>query len=374
MKLNQKKLKKSWNKNSIKVLHTEASLGWGGQEIRICQEALGMRERGYWVGIAASPLSEIYHQALQFNLPIFSVSFENKSFKSVKQILKIIKAKNITILNTHSSWDSWVGGITKLFISKLILIRTRHLSTPIGRNPLSWLIYNVLPDYIITTGEEIRFQMINRNKFNPKKIISIPTGVDLKVFDPQKVKNSLPKDGFLIGVISVLRSWKGHQYFLEAIPEILKFIPEAKFYIVGDGPQRENIKNVIKNLGLENKIFMLGYRKDIPEILTSLDILVLASYGHEGVPQVILQALAMKKAVVATNVGSVKEVIKNKKTGILIPSKNSYAIAEAIINLYKSPTLRKQLGEAGRKLVEEKYSLERMLDRIEKIYHSLILK
>lgn len=352
----------------MRILHTEASMGWGGQELRIYQEALGMKKRGHWVGLAASPQSQIFKHVQEAGLPVFPLPLERRNFNAIWQLLSLIKKENISILNTHSSWDSWVGGIVKLIYPKFRLIRTRHLSTPIGKTPLSWLIYNILPDAVITTGEAIREKMIDYNRFNPHKIVSIPTGIDLKRFNPYRVKPAFKEDGFLIGMISVLRSWKGHKYFISAAPEILKQIPEAKFYIVGDGPQKENIKRQIKEIGLEDKIFMLGHRTDIPEILAALDVIVHPSTGHEGVPQTILQALAMAKPVVASHVGGIPEVIEDQKTGILIPPCDVKAIANAVIKIFKNPALSKKLGENGRVLVKRHYSFEAMLDKIEEVY------
>ncbi len=354
-----------------RILHTEASMGWGGQELRIYREALGLKKRGHWVGLAASPRAQIFKYAKEAGLPVFPLPLEGRNLNAIGQLLRLIKKERISILNTHSSWDSWVGGIVKIIYPKFKLIRTRHLSTPIGKNPLSRLIYNILPDAVITTGEAIREKMIKHNRFNPDKIISIPTGVDLEKFNPKKVQPVLNKGSFLIGMISVLRSWKGHKYFISAVPEILERIPEARFYIVGDGPQKENIRRQIEEMGLENKIFMLGYRKDIPEILASLDVIVHPSTGHEGVPQTILQALAMQRPIVATNVGGIPEVIRHCETGLLIPPETPRAITEAVIMLYKNPQLVQKIASNGYKLVTKRYSLEAMLDRIEEVYNSL---
>jgi glycosyltransferase involved in cell wall biosynthesis len=244
---------------------------------------------------------------------------------------------------------------------------------PVGKTPLTWLIYNVLPNRVITVSEAIRKQLINYNKFNPEKIVSIPTGVDLSVFDPQKVKLSpLPKNGFLIGMIAVFLEWKGHKYFISAVPEILKEIPFAQFYIIGNGNKKawEKIEKQIHTLNLKEKIHMLGFREDIPQILSSLDILVHPSY-NEGLGQVILQGLAMKKPVVAINIGGITEIIKHRETGFMISAKNPHAIASAVIKLYENPDLRKKLGEKGRKLVEEKYSFNKMIDKIEEVYKNV---
>ena len=358
----------------MKILHLEGALGWGGQQIRICKKIKALKEKGYWIALGTFPETKIFYKAKEFNIPIYHLPLKKKDLKGIPALLNLIKRENINIIHTHTSWDTWVASIVKLIYPKFVLIRTRHISTPVGRNPLSWLLYNVFSDCIITTGEFIRRQLIEYNKFNPKKIISIPTGVDLSIFDPERVKGSLNKNGFLIGMISIFLEWKGHKYFILAAKKILKEIPFAKFYIIGDGSKeaKEMIEKQIYSLNLKEKVYMLGFREDIPQILASLDILVHPSYGSEGVPQVILQALAMKKPVIATNVGGIPEVIKNKETGLLIPPKDVDAIVDAVIELYKNKNLRDFLGKEGRRLVEERYSFDKTIQKIEEIYKTLL--
>ena len=356
------------------ILHTESSMGWGGQEIRIVQESLGMIKRGFKILIAAPEQSVIFKKAKGAGIDTFPAYFQKKNPLSIIKILSLINRVKPKIINTHSSSDSWVSTIAaKLSKIKPTIIRTRHLSTPISKSVLSRLIYEVLPDAVITTGEEIRQRMINDNGFDASKIFSIPTGVDLERFNPARVTSALQINGFSVGMIGVLRSWKGHRFFLEAIPEISQQIPNATFFIVGGGSQRayENIKNIIFQLSLENKVFMLGHRENIPEILTSLDIIVQPSYASEGVPQSILQAMAMGKPVVASDVGAIKEVVFDGKTGFLVKPKNPKLIAESVVALYKNPEMLKEFGKEGRRLIEENYSMEKMLDKIKSLYEKL---
>src|SRR5204862_1422704 len=125
-----------------------------------------------------------------------------------------------------------------------------------------------------------------------------------------------------VGMISVLRSWKGHDYFLEAAARILKKRQDVRFVVAGDGPRRETIRNQIAALGQQEKILTLGHREDVPNILASLAVLVLPSTAHEGVPQILLQAQAMGKAIVATTVGGIPEVVTDGETGLLVPPKD----------------------------------------------------
>ncbi|MDI1471020.1 MAG: glycosyltransferase [Thermodesulfovibrio sp.] len=147
-----------------------------------------------------------------------------------------------------------------------------------------------------------------------------------------------------------------------------------KFYIVGDGPQRENIKNNIKQLNIEKWVIMTGYREDIPEILASLDVIVHPSYANEGVPQAVIQAMAMKKTVIATDTGSIKEILIDKFSGLLIEPKNKEQIAEAVISLYKDNQLRSFLGENAQRLVKDNYSFDKMLEKIENVYQKIFHK
>jgi len=358
---------------SLNILHTEASLGWGGQEIRIINESLGMLKRGHRVYIAAPRESTIYRKAKTADIPVFHLPFKKQNPSDILKVASLIRENLINIVNTHSSSDSWVATIAaRLSRPKPLILRTRHLSTPIGKNPLSTLIYDILPDAVITTGEEIRQRMITYNRFDGDRIFSIPTGVDMERFNPATVIPSIKPNGFSIGMVSVLRSWKGHKYFIEAVPAILSIIPDSFFYIVGDGPQFQNIKKTIKDLSLEHKILMLGHRDDIPRILASLDVIVHPSYANEGVPQSLLQAMAMEKPVIASDAGAIKEIVIDKKTGFLIDPKNPEQLAEKVISLYKAPVLRIQFGKNGRKMVEKDFSIENMLDKIESLYARLL--
>lgn len=356
----------------LTILHTESSTGWGGQEIRILEESLGMLRRGHRVIIVSPDKSNIFKRAESAGIKAYHCDFQKWNPLSFLRLSLLLRRERVDILNTHSSSDSWVATLAaRLLKDRPKIIRTRHLSTPISRSLSSHMIYNILPDAVITTGEEIRQRMINDNRFNASKIFSIPTGINLNRFDPRKVKPALKLRGFSVGMIGVLRSWKGHRYFIEAVPEILKSIPDAAFYIVGDGPQYENIERLIDRLLLRDKVFMIGHREDIPEILASLDLVVHPSYANEGVPQSVLQALAMERPVVASDAGAIKEVVIDNETGFLIDPEDPEQIAKRVIELYKNPELRIKFGKAGRRLVEKSYSMEAMLDKVESLYERL---
>ncbi len=346
-------------------------MGWGGQEIRIVRESLGMIQRGYQVLIAAPPDSVIFRKAGEAGLIALPAVFRKTNPLSIIRAAALIDRERPDIINTHSSSDSWVATLAaKISKTKPAVIRTKHLSTQVKSSLSARLIYAILPDAVITTGEEIRNNMIKAG-FPADKILSVPTGVDTDRFDPAKVTPVFSRQGFSVGMIGVLRSWKGHQFLFEAIPSILERIPDALFYVVGDGPQKLHLEKIIADASFRNRIVLTGHREDVPEIMASLDIIVHPSFANEGVPQTILQALAMAKPVIASDAGAIKEVVINNRTGILIEPKNSAQIAAKIMELHDSPELAAGLGREGRRLVDQKHSVGIMLDKIEALYRKL---
>lgn len=364
----------------LTILHTESSLGWGGQEIRILEEAKGLRRRGHRITIVCQPESELSIRAKEVGLEVRTLFMEKISYPlALLRLLRIIEDYNVDILNTHSSRDSWFASIAgRLSKRKPAIIRTRHLSTPISKSSISRFLYESLPNRVITTGEEIRRRMIEDNGFDGKGIISIPTGVDLDLFNPHRVNGTLKgawgvsEDIPAIGMVAVIRSWKGHEDFVNAAAMVIKEFPESRFLIIGDGPRKEVVEGYIRERALQDSIIMTGHRDDIPQVMASLDILVLSSYANEGLPQSLTQAMAMEKPVIASNVGSIPEVIIEGETGYLVPPRNPSALAEKIISLLKDNGLRLEMGKTGRRLVTSRFSLEGMLDKIENLYKEVI--
>ncbi|MBI3802815.1 MAG: glycosyltransferase family 4 protein [Nitrospirae bacterium] len=353
----------------MKILHTEASLAWGGQEIRILTEAKGFVKRGHTVVVAAPPDALIFARAQEAGLPTEAVPMQKSGYPAaVKGLLEVIEKHQIDLVHTHSSRDSWLGLFAARFSGRRPrLIRTRHLSTPVGRSWLSTWLYR-RPDRIITTGEATRRLLIEESGLAPERIISIPTGVDLGHFQPVPPAAGVPA----VGMVAFLRDWKGHTYFIDAAREVLRKMPEAAFYIVGDGPEEERLRSLLDRINLTDRIEMLGYQTDIRAVLSRLDIVVLTSYANEGVPQSLLQAMAMEKPVIGTTVGGIPEVIEEGVNGYLIPPRDSDACAAKILELIQQPALRAAMGRAGRARVEKEFSFDRMLDQVETVYHAAL--
>ena len=322
---------------SLTILHTEASLGWGGQERRILVEALAMRQRGHRLLLACDPRGELCGRARQAGFPVTELAFGGRrNLPAWVRLRRLLAAGDIEVLHTHSSLDSWVGSLAwRSLRQRPLLVRTRHLSTRVADNwPTRWLYPD--PAAIVTTGQVTRELLMERLQVPGGRIFSIPTGVDLaEVRSREKspellARLKIPAEAFIIGTVAVLRSWKGHLYLLEALADLVQQGEPAYLLVVGEGPYRGVIEEKVRDLELEARVRLVGYQDAVAPWFALMDAVVLASYAHEGVPQSLLQAMAMGQAVVGCAVGGIPEVVIEGETGLLTPPRDPAALARAL--------------------------------------------
>jgi glycosyltransferase involved in cell wall biosynthesis len=180
----------------------------------------------------------------------------------------------------------------------------------------------------------------------------------------------LAEDALVISLVAVLRTQKRHEIVIAAARRVIAAFPRARFLFVGEGPGRERIQKAIAALGLKEFFILTGHRTDIPEILALTEVGVISS-SAEGVPQFLLQTLAMAKPVVATRVGGIPEIITQGVDGLLIPPEDPDALAEALLGLLGDPQQCRRLGSAGRELVEREHTLERMGAKVLQVYQQV---
>jgi glycosyltransferase involved in cell wall biosynthesis len=366
---------------SLHILHTEAAKGWGGQEIRVLQETNLLLDRGHRVSLicqTGSPLEEHCRSFAHSRFDFKSISMERvMNLRSLVALYRYISKVSPDIIHTHSSIDSWLGGIVGK-TSGIPVIRTRHVSLPVKDFFPNHLLYSYIPERILTSGGMVADVVKRVRCVNPDKVVSISAGVDLYKFNAEisgeKIRKELKvkSDQTLVGKIGVIRGWKGHNYFLEAIPLVLKEIPGARFIIVGNGPGFEEIQSKVNGMGLKNQVNLLGHREDIPEIMAALDVQVLASFAGEGTPQVIPQAFAMKTPIIATKIASIPELLGNGERGVLIEPKNALSLAEGVLQIVKKPELASQLVNNAYAYCRKELMVDKMIDATIAIYKEVV--
>lgn len=359
----------------IKVLHTEWSTGWGGQEMRILSEAVALRDKyGVEVFIATKQNAQIAQKAKELGFGVELFGFRNSiDLKSIFSIANFVRKNKIDIINTHSGKDTWVGwAAARLGGAKFI--RTRHLANVTKPHPLNFV--NSCADFIITTGEKIRENFIQINKINPQKIKSIPTGIDENIFKPEKYdKNAirdelgLKKDALYIGNIGVFRDVKRLDIFLQIALEIHRIHPDICFVLCGDGDMKNMINDFIAKHDMSSFTKVLGFSDEPAKFLAAIDIFLLTS-SSEGVPQTLIQALFMKKPCIATNVGGIKDLYKDEN--FLLVDFDESKLFAATKELVENAGLFAKLKENDQNFVRSNFSKEKMCDEVYGIYKRLL--
>jgi glycosyltransferase involved in cell wall biosynthesis len=361
----------------MKILHTEASPGWGGQEIRILREASGMRKRGHEVIFAIQKGGGLVETAKNEGFIVYEVELKRSSlFKAFFNLLSIVRKHDINLINTHSSFDAWMGGLLGKLL-RIPVLRTRHLSTPIRKGLNSKILYNYLADIVVTTCADIVDVIVKQAKLPKSRCFSIPTGVDPSQLNVEAEKVlrfrenlGLKKDDCLVGTLCILRGWKGITDLLWAAKE-LQDVPHLKWIIVGGGVSEEHFRKEWKELGLENKVVFTGHLSNPYTALAAMDIFLLLSWAHEGVSQASLQAAWLEKPLVTTETGGLKEVCIDEVTGYQVPLHSPKEVADRVVRLLKDPQKRQEMGKMAHKLVEERFTFEKMLDQMEVVYKKL---
>jgi glycosyltransferase involved in cell wall biosynthesis len=356
------------NGNKFRILHTESSLGWGGQEIRVLTEARGVARRGHDVAIAAPGESRILQEAPAYGVEAIALPIARKSIGGLLAMAGLLRDRHFDVINTHSSTDSWLAAVATCFLRHAPpIVRTRHISAPVPRNFATRWLYRTATRRIVTTGERLRLQVIEETGVRPGAILSIPTGIDLDRFRPcpapeARAALGLPAQGPLIGIVATLRSWKGHRFLLEAFAGL----PDrnARLVVVGDGPQRGALEALAKALAIADRVRFPGNQADVVPWLCAFDVFCLPSTANEGVPQALMQAMACGIPVVTTPVGSIAEIVQDGMTGLLVAPGDAAALRGAIEKVLGDGGLRARLGAQAREAALQRFGEDRMVEKM----------
>jgi glycosyltransferase involved in cell wall biosynthesis len=221
-------------------------------------------------------------------------------------------------------------------------------------------------------------KMLEDIKFPSRKILRIYNGIQVENYEVPsdgRLRNELGlRNGTkIVGTVANLRQTKGYAYFVEAAGKVLAAAPDTRFVAVGDIKDdiAQPLYLALKQMGIEDRFHFLGFRKDVPELLSELDVFVLASVS-EGFPLVALQAMAASRAMVVTRSGGPQEIVDDGSTGFLVPPADSGALAEKITALLRDPGRANEFARAARAKVGSVFSIEKMISEYESLYERLL--
>lgn len=224
--------------------------------------------------------------------------------------------------------------------------------------------------HIVCVSESQKQHIVISKRITPKKIKVIYNGVDVDRFREKKIMGngfSIPENAIVIGVLASLRKEKGLDVLIQAIPDILRHCPEACFVIAGNGMEKDRLEDMAKTLGVYSNVRFLGQREDASSIVPIFDIGCLSS-RTENFPLSILEYMACGKPVVATRIGGVPEMVKDGMNGFLVKPESPSDLSKKILSLINDKPLRRSMGTEGRKIVEESFTLDKMIDNYKEFF------
>jgi glycosyltransferase involved in cell wall biosynthesis len=290
----------------------------------------------------------------------------------------ILKNNKYDILHCHG----FKAGFYGLLAGKCThthLVETCHLWTRENRLIRFYEFVDALClrrfDAVIAVSDEIRGDLI-RYRVPKGKIKVIYNGIDLSKYERKESNRAMREFGVnghqrVVGIVGRLQVEKGHVYFLEAAKEILKKRQDVLFLVIGDGPLREDLESLTNRLEISSHVKFLGYRKDVVEIYSGLDVLVSASL-REGLPMTLLEAMAVGVPIVATSVGGVPRIIKNNETGMLIQAEDIENMSKSVLLLLNNKEKRDYMSANAKRLVEDHFSAQIMSERYTAIYKDIL--
>jgi glycosyltransferase involved in cell wall biosynthesis len=361
----------------LKIIHTEASPHWGGQEIRIFEEMKWFREQGHEMILVAPDNGTLYQRCKDEDFEVISIYFTKpRTLLNILRMIWVIWRKKPNIVATHSSTDSWAGLIAASLNNVRKRVRYRHVSTPIKKNRLNEFQYSILSNLTITTGNCIRADIIDKFNTNKDKVYSIPTAISPpshlkdRTAARKLLSNEIPDvaNKFIIGQVSVLRSWKGHKVLIDAFNILNSIHKNTSLVIVGDGPVKSDIEGYIKATKNNGKIHLLGHKEDPFIFLRAFDLKVLASTKNEGIPQSILQAMYCQTPVIGTSIGGIPEIINHGVTGFIVEPNNAYQLANLIISVMKDYEKSEEMARTAHHFVNLEFSKHKLWSKLMNVF------
>jgi glycosyltransferase involved in cell wall biosynthesis len=366
----------------MKILHIISSGGMYGAEAVILNMSRTLNDSSHSsiLGVFANsvnPNLQLHEVAVAQGIDSHLISCAGQIDRTVPASIRALAARtNADIVHAHG-YKADIYSYFALRQSAVPLVSTCHTWYD---NDLTVSLYGradrfVLRSYaaVVAVSEEVRQRLLKAG-VRDEKIHIIRNGIDLRPFDnaPPSLGDISSQNRFpTVGLVGRLATEKGVDIFLRAAARVLIELPSAKFVVVGDGPDREQLELLIEEMQIRDNVSLLGRRDDMPSVYASLDIMVSAS-RQEGLPIAILEGMASSLPIIATAVGAVPTVVLDGRTGVLVPSEDIEALASQIVKLLPDQTRRQHLGDAAKKLVEEEFSAQRMTADYLRVYEQAI--
>jgi glycosyltransferase involved in cell wall biosynthesis len=368
----------------LTILQTCFSNSWGGLEMQAIELSRQLHARGHTVWLAAPGGSRIAQEATRHSFRFLPLAVRGYVHPLLAwRLARFIKTNAVDVIHCQHSRDlatviparQLAGGTVPVLLSK-------RMGSYIQKKDLFHRYTYARVRYVLAISNIINRNVLETTPMTPDRVLTLHDAVDLTVFDPDRVDREATRLSFgvtdetpIIGFVGRFSPGKGHEEILEAARILKERGWTFRLVIVGEPSHGEEkyaatIYEKAAALGVNDRVMFAGYRPDMPAVMAAFDMFAFPSHA-EAFGVVLIEAMAMKRAVVATNCDGVVDIVVDRMTGLMVPPKLAVPLADAIGRYLRDPDLRTRMGEAGRERVEGLFDQRKQIDLLEQIYQDV---
>jgi L-malate glycosyltransferase len=358
-------------------LHIDTARTWRGGQNQVLLTVNGLRAMGQRASLIAHPDGELRRRAAE-GLDLIPIAPRTEmDLSAAWRLSRVVKRLRPDVVHAHDAHGTAMASLGLSLGSPTpapALIVSRRVDFHLKRNSFSrWKHRQV--DLFIAASEAIR-KMLVADSVPGERVITVHEGIDLEhvlAAPPVNVHEAfwLPHRAPVVGNVAALVPHKGHRHLIEAAHLVVREMPDTRFLILGEGELREQLERQIRDHHLEKHVLLPGFRTDVIGCIKGLDLFVMSSVT-EGLGTSLLDAMACSRASVATRAGGIPELVQDGRTGVLVEPRDHAAMAREIVRLLRDDGLRRQMGEAARTRVAEKFTVERMVAETAAVYERVV--
>ncbi|MFA7467821.1 MAG: glycosyltransferase [Desulfotomaculaceae bacterium] len=367
----------------LQILHVIGGGEFGGAERQILNLASAIDQQKVFLHVCCLFTAPFLQVAEEHGLSAVAVPMKHKlDFSVAGRLYSLIREKHIDLVHTHGVRANLLGRMAAKLSGKPV-ITTVHSRLAfdypglLSRTVNSWTerATRGLTDHFIAVSRGLREALLNEG-VPDKKITVIYNGLDVDEFKPPEERGrfrrslKLADDVPLVAVIGRMHPVKGHRFFLEAAVEVLASKPEVRFLLIGSGPERQVLQELVGELKITDRVIFTGFIEDIVSVLADIDVLAIPSLS-EGLPVTAIEAMSSFVPVVATSVGGLPEVIQDCRTGLLVNPGSAEALARGILWVLNNRAEAQEMARRGYATVENNFSARSMARGTEGVYQKI---
>jgi len=304
---------------------------------------------------------------------------------NVMQLAGHLRREKVSILHSHAYFANTMGRMAAVLARvpvRFAHVQSSHWASD-ERSARNYLVDRILSHFtsrvIACSDSAARFQ-IETLKISPQKILTLHNCTDIRRYANQEATGAARKEleigenDLVLGSVGRLEKLKGHRLLLDVTKDLIESFPTLKLVIIGDGPEREILEKKRSDLGLVDHVILTGLRDDVERLLPGLDVYVQPTIGREGLPLTVVEAMAAKLPVVASDIGGTREAVLHNQTGILVPPGDKESLTRALSRILSDQEMGSKMSQEGWKLCKQKFSITHMVEALTNLYLEEIKK